>query len=269
MLDPLAFSPDGQLFALGPHDTGTVELWETKTRKCVQRLAGQGRRFHSKTFSPDSQLLAWQADDDMANIHLGEIKTGRYLPTLHSHSLKSLVTSMAFSPDSQLLASGHYFGTIKLWTARTSRAQGQQEQVRKQECHPNMVKSIRYSLDKRMFQSRSFSFWEGWTVMIWDAKTGLLRNKKLNSLDGSSDGIAARVAQKVSRYVNSLKSSSSGLHSLRIKDQWILYGSKQILRLSPAYIASCWDTDGDDIAVGFEDGQVLCFTIDREMLSGR
>jgi WD40 repeat protein len=82
------------------------------------------------------------------------------LQTLEGHS--DSVESVAFSRDSQMLASGSYDGTIKLWDAKTGSV------LQTLEGHSDWVRSVAFSHDSQMVASGS----NDKTIKLWDAKTG-------------------------------------------------------------------------------------------------
>ncbi len=68
-------------------------------------------------FSPCGRYLAsgtwWKKDLEQMSIHLWEVATGENVHTFWGHPTD--IHDLAFSPDSELLASGSYDGTILLW----------------------------------------------------------------------------------------------------------------------------------------------------------
>lgn len=61
--------------------------------------------------SPDARSVA--VGRETGDIIIADISTGMLLKTLSGHT--SAVTSLAYSPDAQLLASGSHDGTLRLW----------------------------------------------------------------------------------------------------------------------------------------------------------
>jgi WD40 repeat protein len=83
--------------------------------------------------------------------------------TLVGHS--GWVQSVAFSPNGQLIASGSYDNTIRLWNPATGFL------YRLLEGHLGLVSSITFSLDGQLLASGSYDT----TVRVWDPKTGALK----------------------------------------------------------------------------------------------
>ena len=118
-IESLAFSPDGHTLASGAEDH-TVKLWDVASGRELRTLSGSDQ-VTAVAFSPDGRVLAAGSGDDAktfpraggGKISLWDVATGRELPTLRGHS--AAVTSVAFSPDGSILASGGRDGAVKLW----------------------------------------------------------------------------------------------------------------------------------------------------------
>ena len=113
----IAFSPDGDLIA--GDVLGEIRLWDTTTyeiRMVICLPFGCGRA-EALTFSPCGRYLvsgaSWLPGTDKVSIRLWEVTTGENIATFWSHPTD--IQSLAFSPDSTLLASASYDGTILLW----------------------------------------------------------------------------------------------------------------------------------------------------------
>lgn len=109
----VSFSPDGETLAGKSSDDRTISLWDVQTQQLKGTLAGAGRDPVTPVgFSPDGQTLA---SGDVNSIRLWDVQTLQPKMTLWGHT--ETVRSVAFSPDGELLASGGE--TIRLWDAKT------------------------------------------------------------------------------------------------------------------------------------------------------
>lgn len=73
-----------------------------------------------------------------------------------------LISAIAFSADSQLVASGSWDNTLKIWDAATG------VQIRALNGHSNRVTSVAFSPDGKLLASGSMDY----TAKVWDAMTG-------------------------------------------------------------------------------------------------
>jgi WD40 repeat protein len=101
-----------------------------RTSQCIQTLQGHSNSIYSIALSPDGQFLASGNEDQTVKLWNINTKTFTTLPsacassdfatdlrTLQGHSNR--VFCVAFSPDSQILASCSGDRTIKLWNPIT------------------------------------------------------------------------------------------------------------------------------------------------------
>jgi WD40 repeat protein/serine/threonine protein kinase len=153
-IQPMEFSPDGQLLAITNWDTAEVGVFDARTAQRVARLPAeetdrlawspQGdvlavesrstvllwnwqRQEVQRTltghvdslwviaFDPSGQILATGAED--RQIKLWDVATGELLVTLLGH--RGPVNTLAFSLDGRTLASGDDLGQVKLWHVAT------------------------------------------------------------------------------------------------------------------------------------------------------
>jgi hypothetical protein len=62
-------------------------------------------------------------------------------------------------------------------------------------------------------------------------------------------------------------SDFESLKSLWVSDQWVYYGAVPVFPLQIDFEPECYDVREDQIAIGFENGRVLSFEIDRTSLN--
>lgn len=148
-----SFSADGRMLA-GGDESGGVTVWESTSGKVRASLKGHGREVLSVAFGRGGDRLAWGSADGSArlwdlrtgkqrpllDVRYGWVtcvalartgglaaSTGTYLNTIRlwdTASCKQLLAleleskgwTVAFSPDSKLLAVGDGAGTIRIWS---------------------------------------------------------------------------------------------------------------------------------------------------------
>lgn len=119
----LRFSPDSEALTTMSLDK-TVQSWDLRTRRSTPAVAFENVKVRTDyplslfpqsaaTLSPDGHTLATR--DENKAVVLRDLTTGRVLRTLPTE----IVTGMAFSPDSETLATAHV--GVALWNVRTGR----------------------------------------------------------------------------------------------------------------------------------------------------
>jgi WD40 repeat protein len=104
-----------------------------------------------------------------------------HLQTLWGHLGR--VTTVVFSPDGQMVASGSRDCTIRLWDSKTGK------ELQTLQGHSDLVGTVAFSPDGQMVASGS----DDRTVRLWDSKTGVLQkalyaNGKISFVRFSTQG---------------------------------------------------------------------------------
>jgi WD40 repeat protein len=135
----LAFSPDGRTLAAGGQRTGaSIYVWELPSGRLRLTLK-HGEDVACLAFSPDGKILAAANNYNayrnfmpgpeslglktpLPHVHIWDMIAGTETQILKGH--QGPISTLAFSPDGKLLATGSYDTTILLWDAtrfKTSR----------------------------------------------------------------------------------------------------------------------------------------------------
>ena len=104
----IAFSPDGALLATS---AGRTDIRSTKTWQDIATLSTVNAT--SLAFSPDGTRIAVGMSGRQPTVQIWDIATRKPIATFMGHTRS--IRSLAFSPDSRLLASGGADGVTYLW----------------------------------------------------------------------------------------------------------------------------------------------------------
>lgn len=200
----LAFSPDGRLLAVGHsggNDHSHISLCEVDSGVRLARLPGATelagfpdyRDFASVTavaFSPDGKWLVagfgspnvYSRQRFASPLKVWDVQTRQLVRSLPGHTAPC--TSIDFSRDATLLASGSYDGTAIVWSTATWKPlQTLENPDRETATNWRIVADVAFSPDGRTLAMASR---EG-SVVIWDLATG----QTVTTLSGHSSAVTA------------------------------------------------------------------------------
>ncbi|KAM3108457.1 WD40 domain-containing protein [Phormidesmis sp. 146-33] len=190
-------------------------------------------------FSPQGNLLATGID---RTIQLWQLTDKRQIVTLEGHS--AWVMCLAFSPDSNLLASGSNDQTIRLWDVLTGQC------VKTLRGHTSGVQSLAFSADGRLLASGSNDH----TIRLWDVAT----RQCLEVLNGHTD----RVLTVIFHPDNQTLISSSDDRTVRLWD----IQSGECLRTISTHInwvlSTALSPDGKTLVTGNDNQTVTLWNLD-------
>ncbi|PLN81768.1 WD40 repeat-like protein [Aspergillus taichungensis] len=182
----VSISPDGQLLVSSSH-VGATKIWDISTGAIKDTLKGHFGGVLTVAFSPDGRLIAFGG----STLYLWNTLTSTLKHTIITREcfkrnsdffLENSVVVVAFSPNSQVLASGSYDGRLGLWDVTT----GALLQVL--EGHRSLILAVRFSQDGQMLASSSYDR----TVKLWDTTAGSLeRNIQQTSPAAAAAAAAA------------------------------------------------------------------------------
>lgn len=151
----VAMSQDGKFVASGGPD-GTCHIWRAADGVLVRKL--KPGQVMSIAFSPDGKYIATDGKD--MKYYLYELATGKLVLSQPTDSGKA-ITSLAFSPDSKLLAVGDY-GNQAIVIDLSGELKGVMVG------HTENLSSVEFSPDGKNLLTASF---DG-TAKIWNVESG-------------------------------------------------------------------------------------------------
>ncbi|KAI3329259.1 vegetative incompatibility protein HET-E-1 [Xylariaceae sp. AK1471] len=279
----VAFLSDGKIVASGSEDN-TVHFWSAATGEHLRTLKGHSSPAiaTSVAFSPDGTVIASGFWDH--TVQLWSAVTGEHLQTLRNHGRP--VTSIAFSPNSRVVASGSYH-TVQLWAVATGTCLYTLD-------HVNAVNSVAFSPDGEVVASSS----QDKTVRLWSATTGkCLRSIDLgiysSKLSFDQDGkslltnagaiFLGGLSQSMP-IVHSSPNRTSAIspigalsdhdhihhlgHGIGIHKSWVTLDGRNLLWLPVDYRSAHVAFSGSTVAIGCPSGRIAIMRFSKESLVG-
>lgn len=150
---------DIKIFATGGYKT--IKLWDVISGSLLATLQGLASRIESLIFSPDGNLLAYSMQNDRI-IRLLDVKSLQVKPYFFEHS--DTIVTMAFSPNSQILASSSYDNSIKIWDVANNKLKAVFLG------HSDLITSIAFNSEGDVLASVS----NDKTIRLWDVSSSEL-----------------------------------------------------------------------------------------------
>lgn len=249
----VAFSPDGRMFARGSYRS-TAILWDVNTYTKQHTFSASNKDLYPLRFvelSPDVKILAV---GNSKTVQLWDILSGELKLTLQEHTTD--FSSVAFSPDGKILASGgdvehigedHSYGYkgIHLWNIETG------EIIRTFEGKMCPILCVAFSPDGKTLASGES--WANYAVRLWDVSTG----KPKFALKGHIKNVSSVVFSPD----GSILASGSADNTIRL---WNVVTRKYIRTLighTEPVKNITFSTDGNTLASCSMDGTILLWNI--------
>ncbi|KAH7398227.1 hypothetical protein BKA66DRAFT_483359 [Pyrenochaeta sp. MPI-SDFR-AT-0127] len=166
------------------------------------------------------------------------------------------VTSIAFSPDGQLVASGSHDETVRLWEVATGSCRSVLEG------HTDGVTSIAFSPVGQLVASGSYDE----TVRLWEVATGSCRSvleghtSRVTSIAFSPDGQYLYINRgDIPLFPPTIPSFSfqrTQVPHIFVQDQWITLDQRRLLWLPSEYRPSCSKVHKDAVCLGNASGHI-------------
>lgn len=212
-VEELILSPDSRLIATKALEDTNILVWSTENGES-HALRGYQGFIRSAVFSPDSALLASASDDAIC---IWRATTGECIHTLQGHG-----SSLCFSHDSKLLASGSPDGTIRIWHTDKGQCMHTLQGSQHRSVFQNAVGLV-FSNDSTLLVSSERESVVSWRVDTGKFKDVLETGGKWSAIALSHDSQLVAISKRQSGNAIIIRRLNTGkcVHSFPIDDEEI------------------------------------------------
>jgi WD40 repeat protein len=171
----LSLDPTGQYLAAASDDN-RLHLWDVTFRSIVQILENPSNVRQSICFSPDGQWLMSGGDH---GLRVWDWRSGEMVAAHFGD--QSAITSLALSPDGQLLATASDDRRVQLWDWRSGRV------VKLLQGHAGPVRALAFSADGQWLATGS----DDQTIRVWGVQQEEVQSEVVQVLPGHAWAILA------------------------------------------------------------------------------
>jgi WD40 repeat protein len=259
----MTFSPNRTHLVTASADD-TIRFWNAISGEEVDKLSRCGREIKNIAFSPNGEDLLWISPE--GEVWLYKITWGRnrnygvrgiLLRNKKPEKLKGLtspVTTIAFSGDGELRASGSEDGIVRFWNPAS-------KESKFLEVHGATISAVAFLPDGKQLAVASSDN----AVTLWNIMSGWQLQKitlfaSVSSLKVSSDGQAMETDRGTIEFPGlfsrSQQSSQKPPRNIFFAGEWIYRGDQRLLWLPLEYRGRCWAVRGNLVVIGQESGAV-------------